>query len=320
MNSDHCLGHPPAEELETRHVAGACVDPPHKNVWEDRERGLRDCDLGLLLVRGVEDREQEERLRRLGDIRLVRGDVRQPMDDRLAGEEGERHLCGRDTSLASLLVLLGSDDPREREGRVLDRRRGAGEWLRWLAVECGEAQWCLGLGLRQQSSWEHEWRPGLRLMALCRLDGSDSLSGDEEGLESRLRDRRSLLDRDLSPEGIRDLELLLASFDADLGWAHNASRLPEGLSALQPIFCMGIEGPAVGWGGAAPNIFIILFSMACKNTSCQLCIKAWTSGTVFGVEVTAWEGVTAVWVDVEGRTGDDGVTQGFLALGVQKVS
>ena len=219
---------------------------------EDRERGLREHDLGLLLRWGVEDREQEERPRQLGDICLLRGDVQRPLDDRRAGEEGERRLGDRDMSLAGLLFMPGSDDWREREGCVLDQWRGAGEWLQRLAVDCGEAGWRLGPGLRQWSSWEHEQRPGLWLTALRHLDGGDSLSGDEEGLESCLRKRPSLLDRDLSPEGLQDMELPSARFDMVLSWAHDASRSPD-RSVLEPIFRVGIEGPTVSWGGAAPT-------------------------------------------------------------------
>ena len=49
-----------------------------------------------------------------------------PLDDRHAGEEGERRLGDRDTSLAGLLVMPGGDDQREMEGRVLDHDVGQG--------------------------------------------------------------------------------------------------------------------------------------------------------------------------------------------------
>ena len=111
-----------------------------------------------------------------------------------------------------------------REGRVLDWWRVAGEQLWQLAVDWGEAQW--------------RWRPGRTngrresrssaLVALSRLDSGDSLSEDKEGLESRMRDRPSLLDTDLSPMGLLDREQQSARFDPDLGWAHGASRSLRG--------------------------------------------------------------------------------------------
>ena len=63
-------------------------------------------------------REGKLSWRKLGDIRLVRGDAQRPLDYRRTREEGEWHLG--DTSLAGLPVMPGSDDRREREGHVLD--------------------------------------------------------------------------------------------------------------------------------------------------------------------------------------------------------
>ena len=124
---------------------------------EDQEHGLREQDLDLLRGQGVEDLEQEERPRRLGDIRLVRGDVRWPQGDCHADEEGERRLGDGDTSLAGLLVMPAGDGWREREGHVLDWRLEAGERLRWWSVEEGEARWRWGPGLRLLTSGERDY-------------------------------------------------------------------------------------------------------------------------------------------------------------------
>ena len=58
---------------------------------EDRERRLQERDLGHLLGQEVEDLEQEERQRWLGDIRLVPGHVRRPQGDRHAPSGSPGH-------------------------------------------------------------------------------------------------------------------------------------------------------------------------------------------------------------------------------------
>ena len=139
----------------------------------------------------------------------------------------------------------------------------------------------MGVRAFQRSSWEQERQKGLVLSALSRLDGGDRLhGGDDEALESLRclwRDRPSRPAPDASPGGLRDLEHRSACFEPALHWAHDVSWSPEGpncCSASGPVF-LGTEGPTVGWGGAAPNMFCIL----AMNASCHSSIKACTPGS-----------------------------------------
>ena len=255
---------------------------------DDRECGLRERDLDLLRGQGVEDLEQEERPWWLGDIRLVR----RPQGDRRADEEGERRLGDSDTSLVGLLVMPAGDGRREREGRVLDRRREAGERLRWWSVAEGKARWRWGPGLRLLTLGERERRRGLQLTVLSRLDGDERRSNDDERLWGRLRDRPSLLDRDRSSEGLLDLEPPSALFDR--GDALSSEEL-GGRSASGPIIRIGTAGPIDDWGGATPKRSIIRSFMEESRASF---VQSWMFGNVGDGTGRTWEGVAMTWASV----------------------
>ena len=274
-----------------------------KGRFIESGRREQEHDLDLLRGLGVEDLEQDERRRRrLGDNRLVRGDVRRALGDRRANEECERHLGDRDTSLGGLLVMPAGEGRREGEGHVLHQRREAGERLWWRSVWEGEVWWCWGPGPRLLMSGEREHRHGLRLTCLGHLDWGE---GQSDGC---LHDCPSLLDRDLSPIGLLDREPPSALFELGLCGTHGDALSPEelgGRSAPGPIIRVGTVKPMDDWGGATPKRSIISSFMEESREAFMFFIQSLSLGNVWGITVGTWEGVTTTW---EGGTvtWDDG--------------
>ena len=129
--------------------------------------------------------------------------------------------------------------------------------------------------------------------------------GDDEALESRTRDRLSLLASGLSPAGLLDLEQPSARFVPDLCWAHDASQPPEGLnyhSLLGSIFLCRLEEPVVGWGEASPIRIWMPSCIFLKKASCQSFIIAWTSGGAVNIDAAAGRDATSDW-DGAGKRG-----------------